>query len=233
MNFLKASAALLILVVTNAFVFGGILWNRSGEATGRIVFDQCELNSFKDWSGRHGTARYVHLNFESLKVDENSLENLGGLDEEGKHLERKAYVVAKHGGPEWQNFVGRRERLGLYSGVEHSKLILVDGDIDPERLLEKYPATEGRAVLPGYVGGRYWSGEGSKDYYWHTAADSIAIDSRYRAIVKDIRDARLALEEEANRNVSQFVNPPCAPTHRITVNWGRRFEPWITSIEAM
>src|SRR3546814_9701736 len=101
----------------------------------------------------------------------------------------------------------------------------------PERLLEKYPETKGRAILPGYVGIRYWPGGEPKVYRWLSAPISIAIDSRYRGIVKDIRDARLALERAANNNSSGYVSLPCSPTHRITVKWGRRFEPWIDSIE--
>jgi hypothetical protein len=232
MSGLKSVAALLILIVTNAFVFGGIAWNRSGEATGTMVFDQCELNSFKGWAGRNGSVRYVSLYFESLMADEDRLEKLRGLHGDGKHLERRVYVVSKHGGPEWQNFVERRVRPNLYRGVE-SKLILVDGGSDPERLLEKYPETEGRAVLPGYIGTKQWIAGEPDRYYWFSSAGKIAIDSRYRGIVKDIRDARLKLERAANKSSLDYVSPPCSPTHRITVKWGKRFEPWISSMEAM
>lgn len=232
MSGFRSVTALLILVVTNAFVFGGILWNRSGEETGTMVFDQCELNSFRYWSGRHGTARYIHLYFESLNVDEENVGKLQVFDRDGGHLERRAYVVAKRGGAEWEEFVERQEHPEAYRDAG-SKLILVDGGSDPERLLEKYPTTEGRAVLPGYIGTKPWIGGGAGGYYWLSAGDEIAIDSRYRGIVKDIRDARLALEKAANKDSSDYVSPPCSPTHRITVKWGQRFEPWISSIEAM
>lgn len=231
MSGLRAIVALLILVVTNVFVFGGVLWNRSGEATGMMVLDQCEVSSFTYWSGRHETPRYMNLHFESQQVDDDSLEDRW-YDGERKRLARRIYVVAKHGGPEWQNFVERLERPDRYR-ADHSKVILVDGGSDPERLLEKYPETKGRAILPGYIGTRYWPGGESKGYRWLSAPISIAIDSRYRGIVKDIRDARLALERAANDNSSGYVSPPCSPTHRITVKWGRRFEPWIHSIEVM
>ena len=232
MSLLRSVAALLIVVVTNAFVFGGIVWNRSGEATGSMVFDQCELNSFKGGPRLLGTPRYIYLYFESLKVDEDSLANLRGFEGDGKHLARRVYVVAKHGGPEWQEFVERRERPDLYRGVE-SRLILVDGDSGSERLLEKYPKSEGRAILPGHIGKRHMSGAEPEGYYWLSGAGTIAIDSRYRDIVKDIREARLALERSTNKDSLGYVSPPCSPTHRITVRWGQRFEPWISSIEAM
>src|SRR3546814_1613390 len=78
----------------------------------------------------------------------------------------------------------------------------------PERLLEKYPETKGRAILPGYVGIRYWPGGEPKGYRWLSAPISIAIDSRYRGIVKDIRDARLALRGRAERlSAISFCNP--------------------------
>jgi hypothetical protein len=232
MRRLRSVVALVILVVTNAFVFGGILWNRSGEATGTIMFDQCELNSFDRWAGRHGTPRYVALIFESQEVDEGGSEDLRWYDGDGKHLARRVYVVAKHGGPEWQEFVERRRRPGRYSDFD-SRLILVDGGNDPETLLGKYPEAEGRAILPGYVGGRYWYGSDSQSERWHSVVGTIAIDSRYRGIVKDIRDARRALERATRDGRTEYVKPPCFPTHRIMVKWGRRFEPWISSIEPL
>lgn len=232
MSRFSSFAALLILIVANAVVFGGILWNRSGEATGTIVFDQCELDSFKNWSGRQGAVRYAYLYASSLKADEDNLENLRWSDRDGKRLARRIYVVAQHGGPEWQEFVARREHPELYRAGE-SKLILVDGDGNAERLLEKYPEREGRAIVPGYVGPRYSIGGESEGFYRLSASDRIAIDSRYRGVVKDIRDARLALERTASKNRGEYVNPACTPTHRITVKWGRRFEPWISLIEAM
>ena len=232
MRGLRSVVALVILIVTNALVFGGILWNRSGEATGTMVFDQCELNSFERWAGRHETPRYATLFFESQKVDDGRLENFLGNDAQGRRLARRVYVVAKHGGPEWEDFVARREPPNRFSDSD-SRLILVDGGSDAEVLLEKYPDPEGRAVLPGFVDDRYWLGGVSKGYYWVSTVSTIAIDSRYRSVVKDIREARLALERSTRGRSTEYVNPPCLPTHRITVKWGRRFEPWISAIEPL
>src|SRR3546814_2784661 len=98
-------------------------------------------------------------------------------------------------------------RLGEWSADvwhtdhDHSKMILADGGSDHERLLEKYPETKGRAILPGYVGIRYWPGGEPKGYRWLSAPISMHIDSRYRGIVKDIRDARLALERIGRAHV--------------------------------
>lgn len=247
MRMLRVIAALLILVVTNVFVFAGIAWNRSGEPTGSIVFDQCELNSFKDWSGPHRTARYVLLSFESLKAGEDSLKDLYGSgwegDEDAKWFEPRLYVVLMHGGPEWQRYLEKNEgrRYKGFSGHSESKLIIVDGSTDSARLQEKYPETEGRAILPGFVSRWYRSGNviqmhsgagASGDYYWNSAVHRIAIDSQFRGVVTDIRDARIKLERDARGHGQTYVEPPCSPTHRITVKWGRRFEPWISSIEA-
>lgn len=238
MSRLKAVAALLVLIVTNAFVLGGVAWNRSGEPTGRIVLDQCDVNSFKNWSGRHKAPRYMFLWSESGVVDAETLEDLYGTDwaadNHAKWFERRLYVVLKHGGPEWEEFVerrGQREPDGLYDGRE-PRLITVGGDVDPGRLLEKYAETEGRAIVAGYIGRRQWIVDRSRGRYWDTASDRIAIESQYRDVVEGISDARRDLEERA-RGPARIDLPPCEPTHRITVNWGRRFEPWISSIEAM
>lgn len=234
MIWLKAASAFVILIVTNAFVFGGVVWNRSGEPTGRMVLDQCAVNSFKDGPGPDEAVRYMLLWIESGPVDAESLENLYGPDRAGdddaRWFERRTYVVLKKGGPEWDEFLERSRRLeqsGPYGG-RISNLITVGGDTDPERLLEKYPEAEGRAIVVGQIGRRQWIVDRANGRYWEVASGHIAIESQYREVVKAIREARREIEKPATLDL-----PPCEPTHRITVNWGRRFEPWIASIEAM
>ena len=235
MSRLKAVAALLVLIVTNAFVLGGVAWNRSGEPTGRIVFDQCELDSFKGWPELNEAVRYAVLSFESQQIDEDTVRKLYGFEleaeKDAKWFKRRFFVVLKHGGSEWDEYLEHRPH-GSY-GRYKSELIFIDGDTDHANLREKYPGTEGRAIMVGYVTRRHMLEDGSKGYFWESTSRRVAIDSQYRETVKAIRDARLSLERESFKADQEYLRQSCEPTHRITVSWGRRLEPWISSIEAM
>lgn len=237
----KRFTALLVLIITNAFVFTGIVWNRTGEPTGVMIFDQCELDSFTGWSPSNKSMRYVSLSSVSQQIDRDTLKKLYGfnpkIDEDEKWFERRLYVVLKQGGPEWKSYLEEIEQGADHKGYFRppaSKLIIVDGNVAPERLQEAFPDTEGRAILPGYIEYRYGGKDASKAYYWNLASNHIAIDSQYRDIVNEIRDTRVDLESDARIKMGlDYEDLPCTPTQRIMVKWGRRFEPWISSIEAI
>ncbi|MDP6831578.1 MAG: DUF4824 family protein [Alphaproteobacteria bacterium] len=239
MTTFKVIAALLVLTITNVLVFANIAWNRSGEATGVMVFDQCELNFRRGGLRSKKPSQALSLDYVSGKVDRDAIEGLyridPNVDKAVKRFKRRLYVVLKHDGLEWQEYItSKKENAGRgYFRYLNSKLIIVDGNTDAERLREKYPETEGRAIMAGYVVPVNSTAKSPHSYDWYTSIRDVAIQSRYRDVLYSIHRARKELEREARRKSGKYVKPPCTPTHRITIRWGRRFEPWISSVDAI
>ena len=242
MSRFNAAAPLLVLIVANALGFAGISWNRSGEATGVMSFHPCELEYFRSpvrsWAVK--PRRYLTFRTVSQLVAPNILESLHGIrpdsDGDDKRRKRRAYVVLKQGGPEWQDFLysHKEDIASRRILLPRSKLVFIDGGSDPEQLLKTYPADRSRAILAGYTWGSVRLQDESVQYRWQPISNRIAIESQYRDIVRAMLRPRIELvedaREEAIRTGEDYVEPPCISTHRITIKWGRRFEPWISSI---
>jgi hypothetical protein len=229
MTMLKGLAALVVLIAANAFLFGGVVWNRSGEPTGQLTLDQCAFHAATGWYRRTTPLRYLHLNAVSATLtgpESTKVRNTTGW----RRQQQRRYVVLKQGGLEWDDYVARQTNRFPHLTPPEGKLILVDGDTDAEALLAKYPDRTGRAIMAG----SFWPGPEGR---WRMANSTITVESRYRPVVEEITDLHMA-EVEAARKKAQaagesFRLPPCTPSHRITITWGRRFEPWISDIEPL
>lgn len=226
MVMLKTYGALLVFVVANVVAFGGVLWNRSGEPTGEIVFDSCELNA-RTIVG-YVDPRYVRLSTVSLPNDEIIGEEFGdtGASDSDRKVwqERRLFVLIEHDGPAWKAFEQSKKGAASFSNARY-KLIVVEGSRSAESLLNLVGHEGRRAIMRGYV----------RDNLLLEIADrKFAIESRYRETFKKFwldHDARLAAAREAAPDRRNVVYPPCEPTHNVTVKWGRSFEPWIASVE--
>ena len=244
MSRFNVAAPLLILIVANILGFAGIAWNRSGEATGVMSFDPCELEYFRSPSTLWADEPRRYLTFEtaSQPIAPNILERLHGIrpgsDDDDKRRKRRAYVVLKQNGPEWRDFLySHREDIASRRLLPpRSKLVFTDGGSDPYQLLKTYPADRGRAILAGYTWRtRFFRGRDEQvRYSWKPISNRIAIESQYRDIVRAMLRPRIQLLEDARKKAirtrEEYFEPPCISTHRITIKWGRRFEPWISSI---
>lgn len=241
MNVIKPYAAVLVLIFTNVLIFGGIMWNRSGEPTGELSLNQCEVSSISAWPSRYEANRYLRLSSVSIDIDKDVIEKMQKSESKiGKwntQLKRRKYVVLKHDGPEWKRHVKNRPsktEFGVLKPTD-SKLIIVDGGDDPKVLANKYADDKNKAIVAGYVFRNSNSARGMSGYWWLARSSRISIESEYRAVTKKIKQAnqllRKTAEEEKRRLGKDFVRPSCIPSHRFTIKWGQRYEPWISSIK--
>ncbi len=240
MTLLKPVAALLVLIVTNVSVFAGIAWNRTGDPTGQLSLNQCEINSFDDWSGEEQSVRNLQLRVASNQTYKEHGDL--GLDTDlimREWNKRQQYVVLQHGGPEWDEYfetLARRKGPG-FLGTAYSRLIVVDAADDPEPLLQRHTNFKNRVIMVGRGSSYSVNGSGDRAVYWSLKDPWVPIESQHRTIANEIREARLRLLEEtrkrANETGEEYSSPPCVPTHVITITWGRRFEPWVSSITAI
>jgi hypothetical protein len=225
MTVLKSLAALIVLVIANAALFGGILWNRSGEPTGQLALDQCAFGSIGRWYRSAGVPRYLYLY--AVSADLTGVEAAERRDGTGRWRRPEwRYVVLQRGGPKWEDYVTRETSRYPHINLSESRLILVDGSRDAEALMAKYPDRTNRAIVVGGV----WPGPKG---YWTMASTTIAIESQYRTVVREIQRAREAELKKARKSGGTNKPLPCTPSHRITITWGRRFEPWISAIEPL
>jgi|GEM_PF-3619557 len=243
MKYFKIFAALVVLIVANLFVFGGVSWNRSGVPTGELSLNQCEIASFASWYNAHKSSRYMRLTSVSVEIDKDTVDSILLPDRKlgiaGKRKKRRHYVLVQNGGPQLEDYIKKKRSKRKYKNwtPPDSKLIIIDGGNDPEALRKKYPDYVNTVVMAGYISVRSRNDVRNSGARWIMLDSKISIESQHREVVGEIRRAKKMLDQSARAKRKEigdsYVRPPCIPTHQITINWGQRYEPWISSIEAI
>lgn len=223
LNFL---AALLVILCANGLMAGGVIYNRTGTPFTEITVSQCEFSSLSrgyGWGGWH-----------SLTLSPNSVEFEGqetNTDWKPRQY-RRHYVVMKKGGPELQSYLEKQREIrkrdgskeAIYFSIEDKQFFLIDGDKDLEALQSQYAEQKDVVILVGYP-----LQVRQKNHYWDLASHTVSIHSDYRDVLDKIR-SESARVRQINKKEGQR-GAKCEPRHLITLKWGPRREPWISSIK--
>lgn len=223
LNFL---AALLVILCANGLMAGGIIYNRTGTPITEITVSQCEFSSLSQG--------YGWGNWHSLSLSPNSVE----FEEQETHADWKSsqyrhqYVVMKKGGAELQSFLEKqrelRKREGskeqFYYSIEDKQFFLIDGSKDLDALQSQYAEQKDVVILDGYPQQLL-----RKNHYWDLANTAISIHSDYHEVLDKIRSESSQIRRKNKQ--ARLKGTKCEPRHLITLKWGPRREPWISSIE--
>lgn len=218
----KPFLPLLLLIVANAWILGGVWSNRAGAAGGELMFDDCAFGA----PGGHSlyaeeSAFFLYIT--SPAVTEPAAGDLSAL----RTLARPAYVLVEQGGPAWEAYVAKqREGEGATQEkpyIPRSDLIYAAAAESADALPEPNANAAGAVILPGYVTA-YRNHEGEIVRYRYAANREIAISSDYR-------DAFAAIYADRYGEYGAADDADCAPRYRITLRVGARFEPWIAAVE--
>jgi len=106
-----------------------------------------------------------------------------------------------------------------------SRLFIIDGGLDPEKLRQQYPDTSQYLLLKGLVG-LYIDRPGDKPsrysgYIKSLSISEINIPHQYHAVLKPVMEKGNQREE----------NQP--PRYKVKVNIGKRLEPWVVGVEGL
>ncbi len=226
MAWLRVLLPLLVLLLANVWLFGHVWWNRSGQPTGEIAFDQCHFGLPGGYYLRE-EARYFTLQIAPSVADEATV--VRGPDRRRERA-REAVVLIEQGGPAFETLRARRaERRVTGSETEkfisRNRLVYADSAENAAGLKAPDPDAEGSAIMRGYVR-RYDVGKGETVSFRHASTLRIAIQSDYRALFKEIYKNRYPAGHA-------LPDAACTPQYRITLTFGARFEPWISSVERL
>ncbi len=155
---------------------------------------------------------------------------------------RNAFVVLEYNGAAWQAYEAEAERLNARQVAQggglnaeafaremagRSRLIAIDAGPDSDALRRAYPdgsrylVTAARVSITRYSGGRDYPSY-IRGNITEILPDTITVP---RAFAATIRAATVPA-------ATQYwaTGRPSAPSYTITVNYGRRHEPWITDV---
>lgn len=223
LNFL---AALLVILCANGLMAGGIIYNRTGTPITEITVSQCEFSSLSrgyGWGSWH-----------NLTLSPNSVEFEGSetqADWKARQY-RHHYVVMKKGGAELQSFLEKQKEIRksegpkeqFYYSIEDKQFFLIDGSKDLDALQSQYAEQKDVVILDGYP-----LQVRRKNHYWDLASYRISINSDYREIMDQIRSESSQIRRKNKQ--ARLKGAKCKPRHLITLKWGPRREPWISSIK--
>jgi hypothetical protein len=240
------AGALVMPVAFTAAVLGGVSWNRSA-GRGPTVLTERELwlnprsddNSVttmsiqwvedirgESWLDR---MKLAALGFES-DVDPDAPE---AETYYARQVPRRAYIAFEYDGPAWEKLFARREAEARETQTDRgvteslkllreraSRLVPVDAGLDVDALARRYPDAQRYLIAAGVV--RLIRIRPEKEPALLTGSVG-EIDPRTVHVPRDVA-ARIPLAG------SSRWDPDSRLRYRVEVWYGRRFEPWITSI---
>ncbi|MCZ4279854.1 hypothetical protein O4H49_03630 [Kiloniella laminariae] len=192
--------ALVVLALANTGVWAGVIWNRSGIPTGEISFTQCDFVDFTNDASGSGRPQPFIGNL-YLSID--------GLEIGQDNAERlgrfyQGYVAVSRGGEAWVKHYNSLSENDRRWNSSAQQLLAVAVSHKAEELLADYGTDGHSAVLPAYVGVDRWVAQNHL----------VQVGDEMRATLSSI----------------PVQGEDCIPSHRITVNWGQRYEPWISEV---
>lgn len=186
--------------------------------------------------------------------NEEKLRELGYRDNQLKEedsirrpLPKTAFIVLELGGKQYQEAINRAERnLAKEQAKEgadeqeikwaqerlrrerflESRLFAIDAGLDPAKLRQKYPDTSRFLISPGQVRvSTYYNGKTKEQYSGSISGlsvEKIHVPLSQRHVFSKF------LKEDTLRD-----NSKAGPRYKITLAYGKRFEPWIESVSAL
>ncbi|WP_020591379.1 hypothetical protein [Kiloniella laminariae] len=193
--------AVLVLVLANAGLWAGVVWNRSGDPTGEISFTQCDFVDFTN--ATDGSSRpqpfigSLYLSIDGLEIGTDNAERLGSF--------YTGYVAVSRGGEAWEKHFNALSENDRRWSSSDQQLLAVAVSRRAEELFPDYGQDGRSAVLPAYVGVDRWVALN------HLVQVGDGMREKLGAIPVQGKD--------------------CTPTHRLTITWGQRHEPWLSAVE--
>ncbi|CAI2718353.1 DUF4824 family protein [Nitrospina watsonii] len=279
-----------LLLFTNIWVIGGVVYNRSGEPDTRITLTERELPTARQ--DRENTGLFLrlewqmpgfqkpgHYNPESSWFTENKVRDLGfrvdvpatatrAYDYYSHQLPRTAFIVLEMEGPAWQDW--RRGAAEYYATlkadlaqetdpgkkktltrqiddlkrkmVTQTRLFAVNVGPDAEALRSRYPDRTRYIIARGIVRTRltYLYQRNDAESKTRTPVISgfinqILVDQLH--IPHLFRDRFLTLISKPrywnNATSRTRIKNGMGPRYAVTLNYGRRYEPWITDLQEL
>lgn len=238
------AVALVMPVAFTAAVLGAVSWNRSAGrgptfltdrelwlnarsddnsvTTMSIIWEQDSLE--EPWLDR---MKLVALGF-SCDVDPSAPEAERYY---ARQLPRRAYIAFEYDGPAWEKRLARREaevrKTQTDRGVadsltrlrERSRLVAMDAGLDGDALARRYPDAQRYLIAAGVVRLIRFKPQTEPAFLTGSVNE---VDPRTLHVPRDL--ARIL-----PAGSSQW-DPDRRRRYRVEVWYGRRFEPWITSI---
>ena len=212
-------AAIVTLLVANAFVLFHAHANRTGSADSELVLSERELTQIQmpndDDSGVALRMQWVSpFRQQADFLDRNKLRSLGFNDNFEPQQPRRVYAAVEYAGPAWAAQAQRGDTLGQFNPDKLSQLVAIDAGLNPERLRAKYPDRSKVLVMAAVVG--MSSGSPSKPnlYAWISPANN------------EIHVPRPFSDQIQKMGRS-------SPHFHVHLRFGKSFEPWVVGVEPL
>lgn len=206
--------AFALPLVLTASALAQVAWNRSS-SRGPIVLTEREIHVPRvssDNSARRGWISWQYGAAERDWIGRDAVEALGfdmsmeaaspeAARHYGRMLPKQAWAALELEGPAF-------DALPHAARVEGSRLVPVDLARDPETLVDRYPDA-GRHLITAAVVRVFWRDPPGEPPYVTAGIDAIA-------------PSRLHIPRDLARTIT-------GERHRVSVVYGRRFEPWIVA----
>ena len=225
-------AALLPVVVTGT-TLGGVAWNRSSGREPIVLTDRelplrspSDENSGRSVWIRHqaswwgGVPWLTAAKLAALGFD--TTVDAASPDAEAHYrraLRRRVYVALELGGPAWQAWL-REYELNMRQWApdaeikrnfeDSPRLVPIDAGLDAATLAAKYPDARTHLITRGVVRVIVYAPTGERP--------------RLSGVVETIAPDTLHLPAYLGRQIG-------TKPYRVSVRYGRRFEPWIVGVE--
>ena len=218
--------------VANAVVLIGAVWNRMGEPTGRLVVDECALET------RYGATPRLRLVATSYyhpaegtdagttladlgvqPVDEDRFSNDG----------RRALVAVEVDGD-----AARAYRAGLAGETDQAmdhRPVVRDAAADAQTLSDRYAGRRQVAVTHGVARPRPAMPRPQED-----AATDAPEEPHEPALSLSLRVTDLHLSLDQRRTLSGLTPPragDCTPRFEAVIDYGRRWHPWVAELRVL
>jgi hypothetical protein len=288
MSWWRLASSIGLILLTNAVVLGGVVYNRSGQAQGVMTLTEREVPlSYDAFRNSENTDLSLHVHWQqpNHRLALGSLANLrpfrvcfdlAKLEATGfdcsvsitdpsaeqhyaKMLPRKAFIVLEYGGQAWTTWLAERERdiafiaeqvtagarsmkdlsdlKEAYAEAQRnqSRLMVIDVGRDAVQLRRQYPdATQfliARAQIRMYLvrpGSRL-----PRDSYLRGEVTQLLVTDLH--VPFELRSVLDALPRPAG-GVSAIRLPLSGmqePRYEVTLQYGKRYEPWIVAIRLL
>lgn len=254
-------AGLVLIAVTNAAILGGVAWNRSAEeARVELTERELRLYDFREDEDSGLALRWDWQDWTSSWLDREKLRELGfdvhvppdapeAPDFYRNVTSREVFVVLEMDGEGWRRHLAEQEeairkclrgdcpkdqypdtppemREQLEAERRHgSRLVAIDAGRAPEALRRRYPDRSRYLILPALAGANLVQVEPNslQGHLWGPRAREVHVPRPLRPVLDAI------LQEDRERG--QDAEGPAVPRFRVTVAVGRRYEPWVVSVE--
>ena len=275
------AAGIALILLSNVFVMGGVLWNRAGDPDAIIELTEREL-SMSSWNLKENSGLSLRLNWNSYisdygfyegalydrntwldaaKLKEVGFDNIPEGDRAGlmkyisKKLPRPAWIVLEFDGPAYQaalkateekareeerllgNDADSQTQKSRLEDIRHrliwlqhtaSRLHPVDAGLDPRQLRQRYPDTSHYILVSGRIRIGYDDRNNGRVSGY---IDSVSITSIH--VPPELRTFFNSLPPMINLDDTSGYLQAYDPRYRVKLAYGRRYEPWIVSVEAI